>query len=237
MFRSEHLAIQKLHGIFPGRGGVVGEARVVPAEILLPARIGRRHEVTGIGGEVEKRMPEDSVAVVARGELSHRIVHVLVLFVLHLEGHDGQPVEEKDEIDFLMGIAEGEVRPEGDPILVIKGIGDALARPGPGIEQPEFQAADLEPMPEDHPERGMFEFAPQRLENLLPRIGAVIGLELFQSVLLGCGEKGPEMIFGDAVFRIRDLGLFEGGIPVFAVKVGGDVLLKGQFGWFLLRHG
>jgi hypothetical protein len=51
--------------------------------------------------------------VVARHcDLRHGIMHVLVLLVLEFQRHDGQPVEEEDEVDLLIGLPEVEVRAE-----------------------------------------------------------------------------------------------------------------------------
>ena len=91
----------------------------MPAEVLLPARVGRGHHVAGVGGEVEKRVLENLARVVARGELRHGVMHVLILLVLQLQRHDGQAVEEEDEIDLLVRLAEIEMRPEGDAVLVV----------------------------------------------------------------------------------------------------------------------
>jgi hypothetical protein len=57
------------------------------------------------------------VRVVARGELRHRVVHVLVFLVLQFQRHDGQAVEEEDEVDLLPRLAEVEVRAKGEAVL------------------------------------------------------------------------------------------------------------------------
>ncbi|MGH8624463.1 MAG: hypothetical protein ACREYC_04015 [Gammaproteobacteria bacterium] len=46
-------------------------------------------------------------------------MHVLILLVLDLQRDDGQAVEEEDEVDFLVGLAEVEVRTEGDAVLAV----------------------------------------------------------------------------------------------------------------------
>ena len=43
-------------------------------------------------------------------------------------------------------------------------------------------------------------------------------------------EKGPEMVFGDEMLRVRDVGLLQHPIPVLADEVIRDVLLKGNLG-------
>ena len=82
----------------------------MPSEVLLAAGISRSHDVAGVGSEVEKRVLEDLASLVTGGELSHGIMHVLILLVFNLQGHDGQAIKEKDEIDLLVGLAKVEVR-------------------------------------------------------------------------------------------------------------------------------
>jgi hypothetical protein len=64
----------------------------VPTEILLPARVGGGHDIVRVGGEVKERVLENLVRVVARGELRHGIMHVLIGLVLQLQVHDGQAI-------------------------------------------------------------------------------------------------------------------------------------------------
>ena len=99
----QHFAVEELDRIFVGIRGRVGQPHVVPAEVLFPARVGGGHHVAGVGGEVEERMLENLRCVVAPGELRHRVMHVLIRLVLQLQRHDGQAVEEEDEIDLLVG--------------------------------------------------------------------------------------------------------------------------------------
>ena len=132
----QHLAVEELDRVFvQSVCGVVGQPGVVPAEVLLPARVGRRHHVAGVGGEVEERMLEDPAGMVAGRELRHGVMHVLVLLVLHLQRHDGQAVEEEDEIDLLVGLAEVEVRAEGDAILAVLLRGGALGGAGLRVDR------------------------------------------------------------------------------------------------------
>ena len=46
-------------------------------------------------------------------------MHGLVLLVLQLQRHDGQAIEEENEINLLVGLAEVEMRAEGDAVLAI----------------------------------------------------------------------------------------------------------------------
>ena len=71
-------------------------------------------------------MLENLVGVVAGGELRHGVMHVLVLLVLQLQRHDGQAVEEEDEINLLVRFAEVEMRAEGDAVLAVLLRGGAL---------------------------------------------------------------------------------------------------------------
>ena len=233
----QHLAVKELHRIFVRVGGRVGQPHVVPAEVLLPARVGGGHHVAGVGGEVEERMPENLVCVVAGGELRDGVMHVLVLLVLQLQSHDGQAVEEEDEINFLVGRSpEVEMRAEGDAVLAVFLGGGALGGAGLGVEQPELQPAHLQPVAQEHPQRRVRQFLAQRLEHLVPRIRAVVVRQLLERVGLRGFEEGPELVFGDEMLGVRDVGLFEHAITVLADEVIRDVLLKGQFGGLLARH-
>ena len=87
-----------------------------------------------------------------------------------------------------------------------------------GIEEPELQSAHLQAVPQQHPERRVLQFLAQRLEDFVPRVGAVVVLQLLERVGLGGFEKGPELVFGDAVLGVRDVGLFEHAILVLADK-------------------
>ena len=215
----------------------VGQARVVPAEVFLPARVGGGHHVAGVGGEVEERMLEDLAGVVAGGELRHGVMHVLVLLVLQLQRHDGQAVEKEDEINLLVGLAEVEMRAEGDAVLAVFLGGGALGGAGLGIEEPELQPAHLQPVAQEHPERRVLQFLAQRLEHLVPRVRAVVVRQFLERVGLRGFEEGPEMVLGDAMLGVRDVGLFEHAILVLADEEVRDVLLKGQLRGLLARHG
>ena len=93
-------------------------------------------------------------------------------------------------------------------------------------------------MAEKHPKLRVRQFFCQGAEHLLPRVGPVVVFQLPECVGLRRVEEGPEVIFGDAVLRVRELGLFEHAIAMLADKVIRDVLLKGQLRDFLsLRHG
>src|SRR6266850_3712732 len=83
----------------------------------------------------------------------------------------------------------------------------------------------------------MLKFAPQSPKNLVPRVSSVVISKLLKILGL-CGlQKGPEMVFGYEVFRVRDLALFEHAIALVLDQISGNVLLKRDLGWFLFRHG
>ncbi len=115
----QHLAVEELHRVFALCLRRVRQARVVPAEVLFPARVGGGHHVARVGGEVEERMLENLPRMVAGGELRDGIMHGLVLLVFQLQRHDGQAVEEEDEINFLVGLPKVEMRAEGDAVLAV----------------------------------------------------------------------------------------------------------------------
>ena len=113
----QNFTVKKLDRIFVRGRGRVGQSHVVPAEILLPARVGGGHHVASVGGEVKKRVLEYLAGVLALAELRHRVVHVLIGLVLQLQRHDGQAVEEEYEINLLVRLPEIEMRPERDAVL------------------------------------------------------------------------------------------------------------------------
>ena len=82
----------------------------------------------------------------------------------------------------------------------------------------------------------MLQFLAQRPEDLVPRVGAVVVLQLLERVGLRGFEKGPEVVFGDAMLGVRDVGLLQHAILVLADEEIRDVLLKGEFRGFLPRH-
>ena len=113
----QDFAVKELHRILAGIRRHVGQPHVVPAEVLLTARISRSHHVTGVGGEVQKRVLKNLLRVVALGELCHSDMHVLIGLMLQLQRHNGQAIEEEHEINLLIGFAEIEMRAERDTIL------------------------------------------------------------------------------------------------------------------------
>ena len=94
MFLGQDLAIEELHRIFfvVLGNGLIGQTGVVPTEVLFPARISGRHHVAGIGSKIQEGVLKNHMAVVARSKLSCCVMHVLVLFVLDFQRHDGQAV-------------------------------------------------------------------------------------------------------------------------------------------------
>ena len=65
----------------------------------------------------------------------------------------------------------------------------------------------------------MLQFLAQRLEHLVPRIRAVVVGQLLERVGLRGLEEGPELVLGDEVLGVRDVGLFEHAVPVLADEV------------------
>ncbi len=96
------VSVEKLDRVFVRILCGVGQPRVVPAEVLDPARVGGRHQVARISGEIQEGMLEDPLHVVAGGELRNGVMHILVGLVLQLQSDDGQAVEEENEIDLLI---------------------------------------------------------------------------------------------------------------------------------------
>ncbi len=147
----QHFAIKKLDGIFTFRLRRIRQASVVPAEVLFTARVGGGHHVACVGSKVKKRVLEDLTRMVAGGELRHRVMHGLVFLVFQLQRHDGQAVEEEDEINLLIGLAEVEVRAKRDSIFAVFRCGGALSRARFGVVEPQLQPSHLQPVAEQHP--------------------------------------------------------------------------------------
>ena len=232
----QNFAIEELDRIFIRIRGRVGQSHIVPAEILLPARVGGGHHVAGVGSEVKERVLENLARVLALAELRHRVMHVLIGLVLQLQVHDGQAIEEEYEINLLIRFPKIEMRAEGDAVLGVflgggTGCGTRL-----GIKEPELQSAHLEAVAHEHPKRRALQFLAHRLEDFIPRVRAVIVLQFLERVGLGGFEKGPQMVFGDEMLGVRDVGLFEHAILVLADKIVRDVRLKGYFGFSSTCH-
>jgi hypothetical protein len=174
--------------------------------------------------------------VIAICELRHRVVYVLILFVLQFQRHNRQAVEEEDEINFLVRLAEIEVRAEGDAVLVVLLAGDALARAWLGVIEPEFQPAYLQPVADEQPERRMLQLFAQSAKHLVPRVFAVILSQLLDRLRLSVFQKCPEVVFGDEMFGVRDLALFQHAVFVPAGQVTGNVFLKDEFGRSVAWH-
>lgn len=183
-------------------------------------------------------MLEYLASVVAGGELRDGGMHGLVLFVLQLQGHDRQAVQEEDEIDLLVVLTEVEMRAEGDAGLAVFAGGGALGGAGLGVVEPELQPAHLQPVAEQHPKRRVRQLLSHGLEHLVARVRSVVVRELLERVALRGFEENPELVFSDEVLGVRDVGLFEHAVTVLADEKILDVLLKGQLGGFLsLGHG
>ena len=82
----------------------------------------------------------------------------------------------------------------------------------------------------------MLQFLAETAEHFIPSVRAVIVFEFLERVRLRGVEECPEMVFGDEVFGVGDVGLFERAVFVFAGKEIRDVILKGEFRRFLPRH-
>ncbi len=57
------------------------------------------------------------------------------------------------------------------------------------------------------------------LKHLVPRVRAVVVRQFLERVGLRGFEEGPELVFGDEMLGVRDVGLFEHAILVLADKV------------------
>lgn len=153
-------------------------------------------------------------------------MHVLVLLVLQLQRHDRQTVEEDDEIDLLVRLAEVEVWPERDAVLLDLLRGSALQRARFGIIETKLQTSHWQSVAQKHPERRELQLVPQGAKHFLTRVGSVIIRQFLERDGLSGVEKGPKLIFGDEVLGVRDVGLFEHAVLVFADKVVREMLLK-----------
>src|SRR3989344_6275592 len=118
------------------------------------------------------------------------------------------------------------MRTESDAVLAVLFRRGALGRARPRVEQAELQPAHLQPVAQDHPERRALQLLAQRAEYLLARIGAVFVREFLERVGLRGLEKGPELVLGDVVLSVGDVGLFEYAIAVHADEEVRDVLLE-----------
>src|ERR1035437_521639 len=61
----QYLPIKEFDRILVGVSGRIGQPHVVPAEVLLFARVGGWHYVASIGGKVEERVLENLVLLIA----------------------------------------------------------------------------------------------------------------------------------------------------------------------------
>jgi len=86
--------------------------------------------------------------------------------------------------------------------------GGAFDGAGLGIEKMEFQPAHFQSVAQQHPQRRMLQFPAQRLEHLVSRISSVIVFEFLEYVTLRGYQKGPELVFSNEMFGVRDVGLF-----------------------------
>ena len=100
------------------------------------------------------------------------------------------------------------------------------------VVEAELQPAHLQAVAEEHPKRRVLQFLAQGPEHLVPRVRSVVICELLERVGLGGFEESPELVFGNEMLGVRDVGLFEHAIPVLADEEIRDVLLKGQLRWF-----
>lgn len=104
-----------------------------------------------------------------------------------------------------------------------------------------FRIEELQPYPclhfeafaQDHPEGRVRQLPAQCLEDLVPRIRAVIFRQLLERVRLGRCEKSPELVFSDAMIRVRDVTLFKHAVAIHPDEVVRDMLLKSQLRWFI----
>lgn len=200
----------------------------MPAKVFLATRIGGGFHVGCVSSKIEKRVLKNPVRMIAAGELSDRVVDVLIGFVLEFQSHNRQAVQEEHKIHFLVGLIEIEMGSEGNAIVGILRSGGTRCRTRLGIKQPELQASHFQTLAEKYPQRSMFEFLSQGFEDLLPSIRAVVVFQFLQCVRLRSDEKLPEFFFGDAVLGIRNLSLFQLTELVNSFQVIGDMLPKRQ---------
>ena len=226
---AQHLAVQKLNRVFGGGLRSVGQPHVVPAEVLLAALVCGSFHIARVGGKVQKRMLKNLACVIALGELRHRVVHRLVFLMLQLQRHDGQAVEEENEINLLLGIAEIEVRAKGDAVLAVILGGGTMDRTRLGVIQAQLQRTHLQAAAQQHPQRRVLQRLAQRLEHLIARVGAVVIGQLLERIGLSVHEKGPQLFFSQAVYRVGNVALLQHAIAVHADKKVCNVLLEFQF--------
>ena len=138
----------------------------------------------------------------------------------------------------MIRFPEVEMRAKGDAVLGIPFDSSTFGRAGLGVEEPELQPAHLEAWSHQHPERRVLQFLAQRLEHFVPRICAVVVMKFLERIGLSGLEESPQVVFGNKMLSVRDLGLFEHTILMLADEVIRYVLLKSQLrSFFLLRHG
>jgi hypothetical protein len=163
----------------------------VPAKVFLPARVGGGFHIAGVGSQVQKRMLKNLARVVALGVLRHGIMHRLVLFVLELQRHNGQAIEEEHKINLLVRLAKVKMRPKGDAVLPVLLRSSTLVGTWLGVKQPKLQRPHLQAVAQQHPQRRVGQFAAQGLEHLVTRIGAIGGGKLFKRIRLRRVQESP----------------------------------------------
>src|SRR3990170_3020796 len=200
----------------------------MPAEVFETIRIAGRHHVAGVGSEVEKREPEYLAGMVAGGELRHGVMDVLVLLVFDLQRYDGQTVEKEDEINLQVRLPKVKMWTEGDAVLAMFLCCSALRGAWLGVVEAKLQTAHRQTVAQDHPERRACQFLAQRPEYLVPCVRAIVVHQLLERIGLRGVQERPELVFGDEVLGIRNVGLFKDAVAMLADEEFGDVLLKGQ---------
>src|SRR5207245_6920252 len=102
------------------------------------------------------------------------------------------------------------------------------ARAGPwlGVEKVEVQSPHLQAVANQQPERRVAQLRSQRAKHLVPGIRAIILSQLPEHLRLGVSKKSPQLILGDEIVCVSNLGLLEDTIFMLADQKGRDMLLK-----------
>ena len=128
------------------------------------------------------------------------------------------------------------MRPKADAVVAVPGSSGTFGRAWLGVIKPKLQPTHLQAVAHQQPQGRVLQLGAQRLENLVARIAAIVVAELLQGLGLRGGQKSPKLVFGNAVFGVRDVGLFKHTMAVNTGQVGRHMGLKAQLGWLFLAH-
>jgi hypothetical protein len=121
------------------------------------------------------------------------------------------------------------VRAKSEPVLAIGFVGCTFAGTGLGIVEFELNTPNLEAVANYQPERCMSHLVSEGAKDFVASIRSIVFSQFFDYVLLRIAEKRPEVIFGEAIISVDDLGLFEHSIAMLANEKIRDVILEGYF--------